>query len=48
MMIQQGARRNFVYARHLEAANLLHSLVTDAAWPEGDAGKHKEKKTFLY
>ncbi|OAI24507.1 hypothetical protein A1351_17780 [Methylosinus sp. R-45379] len=38
MMIQQGARRNFVYARHLEAANLLHSLVTDAAWPEGDAG----------
>jgi len=35
MMIQQGARRNFIYARQLEAANLLHSLVTDAAWPQG-------------
>lgn len=35
MVIQQGARRNFVYARQLEAAGLLHSLVTDVAWPEG-------------
>jgi glycosyltransferase involved in cell wall biosynthesis len=38
MMIQQGARRNYVYARQLEAAGLLHSLVTDAAWPAGDEG----------
>jgi glycosyltransferase involved in cell wall biosynthesis len=32
MLIQQGARRNYVYARQLERAGLLHSLVTDAAW----------------
>ena len=38
MMIQQGARRNYVYARQLEQAGLLHSLVTDAAWAEGDGG----------
>ncbi len=38
MMIQQGARRNFIYARQLQAAGLLHSLVTDAAWAEGEAG----------
>jgi glycosyltransferase involved in cell wall biosynthesis len=38
MMIQQGARRNYVYARQLEAAGLLHSLVSDAAWPAGDRG----------
>ena len=38
MMIQQGARRNYIYARQLEAAGLLHSLVTDAAWADGDAG----------
>jgi glycosyltransferase involved in cell wall biosynthesis len=38
MMIQQGARRNYVYARQLEDAGLLHSLVTDAAWPAGDEG----------
>jgi len=35
MMIQQGARRNYIYARQLEAAGLLHSLVCDAAWPTG-------------
>jgi glycosyltransferase involved in cell wall biosynthesis len=35
MMIQQGARRNYIYGRQLEAAGLLHSLVTDAAWPDG-------------
>ncbi len=35
MMIQQGARRNYVYARQLEQAGMLHSLVTDAAWAEG-------------
>jgi glycosyltransferase involved in cell wall biosynthesis len=35
MMIQQGARRNYIYGRQLEAAALLHSLVTDAAWPDG-------------
>jgi glycosyltransferase involved in cell wall biosynthesis len=38
MMIQQGARRNYVYARQLEADGLLHSLVSDAAWPAGDEG----------
>ena len=42
MMIQQGARRNYVYARQLEAAGLLHSLVTDAAWPVGDEGWAKQ------
>jgi len=39
MVIQQGARRNYVYARQLESAGLLHSLVTDAAWTEG-SGEH--------
>lgn len=38
MMIQQGARRNFIYARQLEAAGMLHSLVTDAAWTGDDVG----------
>ena len=38
MMIQQGARRNYIYARQLEEAGLLHSLVTDAAWAEGVGG----------
>ena len=38
IMIQQGARRNFIYARQLQAAGLLHSLVADAAWAEGEAG----------
>jgi glycosyltransferase involved in cell wall biosynthesis len=32
MIVQQGARRNYVYADQLHAAGLLHSLVTDAAW----------------
>ena len=35
MMVQQGARRNYIYARQLEAEGLLHSLVCDAAWPQG-------------
>ena len=35
MLIQQGARRNYIYARQLEAEGLLHSLMCDAAWPEG-------------
>lgn len=32
MVIQMGARRNYVYARQLHEAGLLHSLVCDAAW----------------
>ena len=32
MLIQQGARRNYLYACKLAEAGLLHSLVTDAAW----------------
>jgi glycosyltransferase involved in cell wall biosynthesis len=35
MMVQMGARRNYVYASQLEQAGLLHSLVTDIAWPAG-------------
>ena len=35
MLLQLGARRNYIYARHLEEAGLLHSLVCDAAWPAG-------------
>ena len=35
MMVQMGARRNYVYASQLEDAGLLHSLVTDIAWPAG-------------
>lgn len=35
MMVQMGARRNYVYASQLEQADLLHSLVTDTAWPAG-------------
>ena len=38
MLIQQGARRNYIYARQLEAAGLLHSVVTDAAWPQSGPG----------
>jgi glycosyltransferase involved in cell wall biosynthesis len=30
--IQQGARRNYIYARQLEAAGLLNYLACDAAW----------------
>lgn len=37
MLVQQGARRNYVYAQQLEAAGLLHSLVTDAAWSDTGA-----------
>lgn len=33
MVIQMGARRNYIYAEQLERAGLLHSLVTDLAWP---------------
>jgi hypothetical protein len=33
-LIQQGARRNYIYARQLEDAGLLKWLVTDAALPE--------------
>ncbi len=36
MMVQMGARRNYVYASQLEEAGLLHSLVTDTAWPTGE------------
>ncbi len=39
MLIQQGARRNYIYARQLEAAGLLHSVVTDAAWPVSGPGR---------
>ncbi len=35
--IQQGARRNYIYARQLEAAGLLNYLGCDAAWPAGRA-----------
>lgn len=38
MMIQMGARRDYAYARQLEDAGLLHSLVTDAAWASGNRG----------
>jgi glycosyltransferase involved in cell wall biosynthesis len=34
IVIQQGARRNYVYARQLEAAGLLNYVACDAAWPE--------------
>lgn len=34
MLIQQGARRNYVYAQQLERAGLLHTLATDAAWTD--------------
>ncbi len=32
MVVQMGARRNYTYARQLEEAGLLHSLICDAAW----------------
>lgn len=35
MVVQVGARRNYIYARQLENAGLLHTLVTDGAWPDG-------------
>ena len=38
MMIQLGARRNYIYAQQLERAGLLHSLATDLAWIEGSDG----------
>ncbi len=38
MMIQNGARRDYIYASQLEEAGLLHSLACDAAWA-GEAGK---------
>lgn len=38
MLIQQGARRNYVYARQLHQAGLLRSVVTDAAWPDTKPG----------
>ena len=38
IFIQQGARRNCVYAEQLERVALLHSLVTDAAWTTGSEG----------
>jgi glycosyltransferase involved in cell wall biosynthesis len=38
MLIQQGARRNYIYARQLHAVGLLHSVVTDAAWPQSGTG----------
>jgi hypothetical protein len=38
MVIQQGARRNYVIAEHLEKAGMLNALVTDAAWAENAAG----------
>jgi glycosyltransferase involved in cell wall biosynthesis len=34
IVIQQGARRNYIYARQLEAAGLLNYVACDAAWPE--------------
>lgn len=33
MVVQMGARRNYIYAEQLERAGMLHSLVTDLAWP---------------
>ncbi len=36
MMIQMGARRHYAYTRQLEAAGLLHSFITDAAWASAD------------
>jgi len=33
--IQQGARRNYIYARQLEAAGLLNYLACDFAYPDG-------------
>lgn len=36
IMIQQGARREYIYARQLEQAGMLHTLYCDAAWtPSG-------------
>lgn len=37
-MIQQGARRNYVYARLLEEAGLLARLATDGAYAETSRG----------
>jgi len=34
IVIQQGARRNYIYAAQLESHGLLHSLATDAAWSQ--------------
>lgn len=34
-VIQQGARRNYIYARLLEADGLLRNLICDTAWPAG-------------
>jgi len=36
LVMQMGARRNYVAARQLEAAGMLSALVTDAAWVAGD------------
>lgn len=33
MVVQMGARRNYIYAKQLHQAGLLHSLATDLAWP---------------
>ena len=34
LVIQMGARRNYIYAEQLERAGMLHSLVTDMAWSQ--------------
>lgn len=35
MVIQQGARRDYIYARQLEEAGLLHTLACDVGWSDG-------------
>lgn len=47
MVIQMGARRNYIYARQLEQAGLLHSLVTDLAWCEHSQGAGRRALTHL-
>jgi glycosyltransferase involved in cell wall biosynthesis len=48
MLVQMGARRNYIYAQQLAAAGLLHSLVTDAAWPEPGLRGWKQKVSRVF
>ena len=48
VMVQLGARRNYIYAHHLEREGLLAFLMTDAAWPSGPRGfVSKTLMTFM-
>jgi hypothetical protein len=41
-VIQQGARRNYMYARRLADPGLLLSLITDVAWVQGRRGDRSQ------